>query len=102
MATPGPSYLQILVPCIPGWKIEPNQTINLAKLAASTGIYPVVEYINGQLNEVIKTPTNRPGVEEYLKPQGRFKHLFKNELGKKQIAYIQKLADENVKKYNLQ
>ncbi len=102
VATPGPSYLQILVPCIPGWKIEPNQTINLAKLAASTGIYPVVEYINGQLNEVIKAPTNRPDVEEYLKPQGRFKHLFKNELGKKQIAYIQKLADENVKKYNLQ
>jgi len=102
VATPGPSYLQILVPCIPGWKIEPSQTINLAKLAVQTGIYPAVEYINGQLNEVIKVPTKRPLVEEYLKPQGRFKHLFKDERGKKQIAHIQKLADENVKKYNLQ
>lgn len=101
IATPGPAYLQILVPCIPGWKIEPSQTIKLAKLAAQTGIYPVVEYVNGQLTETLKAPTSRPTAEEYLKPQGRFKHLFKNELGKQQIAYIQKLADENVKKYNL-
>ena len=101
VATPGPSYLQILVPCIPGWKIEPSQTIKLARLAAQTGIYPVVEYVDGQLGEVMKSPANRPPVEDYLKPQGRFKHLFKGERGKEQIAYIQKIADENVKKYKL-
>lgn len=101
IATPGPSYLQILVPCIPGWKIEPNQTINLAKLAVQTGIYSAVEYVNGQLTEVIKVSDQRPPVENYLKPQGRFKHLFKDKRGKEQIAYIQKLADENVKKYQL-
>ncbi|MFH1225688.1 MAG: thiamine pyrophosphate-dependent enzyme [bacterium] len=99
--TEGPSYLQILVPCIPGWKIEPNQTVQLAKLAALTGIYPAVEYVNGQLADVLKTPSERPPVEDYLKLQGRFKHLFKNELGKKQIAHIQRIADENVKKYGL-
>ncbi len=101
VATPGPSYLQILVPCIPGWKIEPNQTINLAKLAALTGIYPVVEYVDGQLGEVIKSPDNRPPVEDYLKPQGRFKHLFQNGGNKEQLSHIQNLADKNVKKYNL-
>ncbi len=101
IATPGPSYLQILVPCIPGWKTEPKDTIQLAKLAALTGIYPVVEYINGQLSEVVKRPADYPRVEEYLKPQGRFKHLFRDERGKEQIAYIQKLADQNTKKYNL-
>jgi len=100
LATPGPSYLQILVPCIPGWKIEPNQTIALAKLAALSGIYPVVEYTNGQL-EAMKLPAKRPPVENYLKPQGRFKHLFKAGGNEEQLAYIQKLADENVKKYNL-
>src|SRR3989338_1139915 len=88
-ATAGPSYLQILVPCIPGWKIEPNQTIELAKLAALTGIYPVVGYINGQLTDSLKRPAEYPPVENYLKPQGRFKHLFRDERGKKQIAYIQ-------------
>lgn len=99
--TSGPSYLQILVPCIPGWKIETNQTIRLAKLAAQTGLYPVVEYINGQLTSVIKTPQPQIKVEEYLKLQGRFKHLFKDEKGKEQIEYIQKLADENILKYKL-
>jgi len=101
VATPGPSYLQILVPCVPGWKIEPKDTIQLAKLATQTGIYPAVEFINGKLGEVIKTPAKRPPVENYLEPQGRFKHLFKDERGREQIAYIQKLADENIKKYGL-
>lgn len=101
VATAGPSYLQILVPCIPGWKIEPNQTIELAKLATLTGIYPVVEFVNGQLAEVMKRPAERPPVEDYLKPQGRFKHLFRDERGQEQIAYIQHLADENARKYNL-
>ncbi|MDO8592686.1 MAG: thiamine pyrophosphate-dependent enzyme [bacterium] len=101
MAAPGPSYLQILVPCIPGWKIETNQTIQLAKLAVLTGIYPAVEFVNGQLSDTMKLPAKRPPVEDYLKPQGRFKHLFKDQRGQEQIAYIQKLADENVKKYSL-
>ncbi|MBI2459873.1 MAG: pyruvate ferredoxin oxidoreductase [Parcubacteria group bacterium] len=100
-AADGPSYLQILVPCVPGWKIATNQTIALAKLAVLTGIYPAVEYVNGQLADIMKLPANRPPVQDYLKPQGRFKHLFKSERGQEQIAYIQKLADENVKKYNL-
>lgn len=99
--TEGPTYIQILVPCVPGWKIEPNQTINIAKLAVLTGIYPAVEYVHGQIGEVIKLPEKPRPVEDYLKLQGRFKHLFKDKSGKSQIAYIQKLADENVKKYNL-
>jgi len=101
IATAGPSYLQILVPCIPGWRIEPSQTIKLAKLAAQTGIYPVVEYVNGQLANSLKISQPPIKVEEYLKPQGRFKHLFRDESGKRQLTTIQKLADENIKKYNL-
>lgn len=97
----GPAYIQILTTCVPGWGIKPNETIKVAKLAAQTGLYPVIEYENGQLTKVMKTPANRPTVEEYLKLQVRFKHLFKTESGKKQIAYIQSLADENIKKYGL-
>ena len=101
IATPGPSYLQILVPCIPGWKVETNQTIQLAKLAVLTGIYPAIEYVNGQISDIMKLPAKRPPVEDYLKPQGRFKHLFRDERGREQIAHIQKSANENIKKYNL-
>lgn len=100
-AADGPSYLSILVPCVPGWKIETNQTIQLAKLAVLTGTYPAIEYVNGQLADTMKLPANRPPVEDYLKPQGRFKHLFRDERGQEQIAYIKKLADENIRKYAL-
>lgn len=100
-ATEGPSYIQILVPCIPGWKIETNQTIKLAKLAAQTGIYPMLEFIDGKLTYAQKITSPQIPVEEYLKPQGRFKHLFNTELGKKQLEAIQNLANKNIEKYNL-
>ena len=97
----GPAYIQILVPCIPGWKIKPEQTMKISKLAAQTGCYPIIEYTNGQLTNAMKIPQPRPKVDEYLNMQGRFKHLLKTEQGKKQIEFIQQIADENVKKYGL-
>jgi pyruvate ferredoxin oxidoreductase beta subunit len=99
--TKGPSYIQILSPCIPGWKIEPSQSIEVAKKAAQTGLYPVVEYENGKLANTMKLGDKPPKVEEYLKMQGRFKHLFKDKKGKEQIKHIQKIADENIKKLEL-
>jgi pyruvate ferredoxin oxidoreductase beta subunit len=101
METQGPSYIQILSPCIPGWKIDPSQTIKLGRLAAQTGLYPAVEYIDGKLSGAIKLPDPAPKVDEYLRAQSRFAHLFKTKAGKQQIAYIQNLADQNIKKYSL-
>jgi pyruvate ferredoxin oxidoreductase beta subunit len=97
----GPSYIQILTPCIPGWNIASSQAIKVGKLAAQTGLYPLLEYENGQLISASKISQPQMKVEEYLKIQGRFKHLFSNEKGKEQINYIQKLADQNIAKYNL-
>lgn len=97
----GPSYIQILVPCIPGWKIGPAKTIKVAKLAAQIGLYPLLEYENGRLTNTLKIPKPQPKIDEYLKMQGRFKHLFKDKRGQKQIKYIQKLADQNIKKFGL-
>jgi len=97
----GPKYIQILVPCVPGWKTEPMFTIKIARLAQQSGHYPVVEYINGEITNVMKVKDTRPKVKEYLEYQRRFKHLFKTEQGKKVIEKLQKIADENVLKYNL-
>jgi pyruvate ferredoxin oxidoreductase beta subunit len=97
----GPSYIQILTPCIPGWNINSSQAIKVGKLAAQTGLYPLLEYENGQLVNVLKISKNQPKVEEYLKIQGRFKHLFQGKKGREQINYIQKLADQNIAKYGL-
>ena len=99
--TEGPSYIQILSPCIPGWKVEPHQGIEVAQKAAQTGLYPVVEYENGELTNAMKVGKEPPQVEEYLKMQGRFKHLFKDKRGKKQIEYIQSIADKNIEELGL-
>jgi pyruvate ferredoxin oxidoreductase beta subunit len=97
----GPKYIQIMTPCVPGWKINSAQTVQVGKLAAQTGLYPLLEYESGQLTKVLKVPKSRPKVDKYLKLQGRFAHLFKSKQGKEQISYIQKLADENINKYKL-
>ncbi|PIP33786.1 pyruvate ferredoxin oxidoreductase [Candidatus Falkowbacteria bacterium CG23_combo_of_CG06-09_8_20_14_all_49_15] len=97
----GPAYLQILVPCIPGWGIKPEDTIQAGKLAAQTGLYPLLEFENGQLVSAGKVPRPTPTAAYYLKMQKRFAHLFKSPAGAEQITAIQKIAEENIKKYNL-
>ena len=91
----GPKYLQIHVPCPLGWRHETNLTIQVAKLAVETGLYPLIEYENGILTsrKIVPKP-----VEEYFKPQGRFKHLLNNP---QELKKIQQIADENIKKYGL-
>ena len=96
----GPAYIQILSPCVPGWKIKENKAIMIGKLAANCGLYPLLEYTNGQLTSNFKLPKPAPQVEEYLKLQGRFSHLFKEGDYRKEIEYLQQLANENIKKYN--
>ena len=96
----GPKYLQIHSPCPLGWGFKTALTIKSAKLAVQTGLYPLFEYENGQLISVRKIAKPQP-VEAYLKDQLRFRHLFKNEEGKKQIEKIQELANQNIKKYGL-
>ncbi|MBI5077036.1 pyruvate ferredoxin oxidoreductase [Candidatus Falkowbacteria bacterium] len=98
----GPKYLQILVTCVPGWYTDAKDTIKIARLAQQTGVYPVVEFVNGELLDAVKCPVPRPKVEEYLKLQGRYKHLFKSDKGQVIIKKIQSMADENMEKYNLQ
>lgn len=100
-AIDGPAYIQILVPCIPGWHIKPDEAISLGKLAAQTGLYPLLEYTDGVLTKTLPVSADRPKVEEYLRPQGRFAHLFKDKRGKEIIAQIQAIADENIRKYGL-
>ncbi len=99
LETPGPTYLQILVPCVPGWGIDSKDTIHLAKLAHQTGLWPIFEAENGQITNIMKFPEKRPAVEEYLRPQKRFRHLFKDGKWKNVLEAIQKKADENAKKF---
>jgi pyruvate ferredoxin oxidoreductase beta subunit len=95
----GPRYLQVHVPCPPGWGYEEKDTMEIGRLAVECGLYPLVEWENGQVARVRKI--KKVPVEDYLKPQRRFRHLFRGEAGKAQIAKIQELADANIKRYAL-
>jgi len=97
----GPKFIHILTPCIPGWGINDNQAIEMGKLAQKTGFFPVVEYVNGELVNALKVPQDTPKVEDYLKHHVRFKHLFKDPRGKEEIEILQKICNENIRKYNL-
>ena len=94
----GPRYIQVLVPCLPGWKIKPADQMLTAKLASETGLYPLLEFINGQLSASVKLPTPIPKVSDYIKNQGRYKHLLDDP---KALKLLQALADANIVKYNL-
>lgn len=88
---PGPKFLLVLQPCTNLWKYPTSQYVQIGQLATETNFWPLYEIENGKyvLNYENKNP--KP-VEEFLKTQGRFKHLFKPE-NKKVIEKIQKMAD---------
>ena len=92
----GPKYIQIHAICPLGWRHEAGVAIDIAKLAVETGLCPLIEYENGKLISVRKIQP-KP-VEEYLKTQGRFKHLLSKP---EEVKKIQEIADKNIEKYNL-
>ena len=75
----GPSYIQIFTPCVPGWKYPPDKTIELSRLAYSTNFYPMYEIEKGILKFSMK-PSEQLPIENFLRIQGRFKHLTKEEI----------------------
>jgi len=78
--TKGFKFLHVFAPCPTGWKTAPDMTIELARLAVQTNLFPLYEVENGikyTLNKKIRNP--KP-VSEYIKLQGRFKHLNDSEI----------------------
>ena len=71
----GARYLHVFVPCPLGWGSEASDTISIARLAKETGLFPVFEAEHGEVTSVSKIRRRVP-VEEYLRPQRRFAHLF--------------------------
>lgn len=92
----GPKYIQVYVPCPLGWVYPPELTIDIAKKATETYLYPLFEAEYGRITNALK-PKKKP-VEECLKLQGRFRHLFTKEGPGEDIKAIQAIADENYKK----
>lgn len=88
----GPRLFIALAPCPPGWDVEPEWTVELARLAVKTGIWPLKEALYGIVSHT-QVPTRRRPVEEYLSRQGRFRHLFEPKRNDEAIARIQAGVD---------
>lgn len=78
--TPGPAYVHILSVCPTGWRLPPNKAIWIGRLAIETGVFPLYEVENGKYRMTHEPSELRP-VEEYLRPQGRFRHLTPDLIG---------------------
>ena len=75
-AQEGPAFLNILAPCHRGWRTPEDGAIDISKLAVETGFWPLYEVEKGTLKVTYK-PKQRKPITEWLKCQGRYKHLFK-------------------------
>ncbi|MFQ6074784.1 MAG: pyruvate synthase subunit PorB [Candidatus Bathyarchaeia archaeon] len=93
IAVDGPAVVHVIAPCPRGWRYDPSQTVRIARLAVQTRIFPVYEVDNGRYKLNVRVREALP-VTEYLKPQGRFRHLFKAEF-RGELERIQKNVDEN-------
>jgi len=81
LETNGPAYVHILSVCPTGWRCLPELSVRIGRLAVETGIFPLYEVENGQYKLSFDFPKLRP-IDDYLKSQGRFKHLSPDEIKK--------------------
>jgi len=86
----GPAYVHILSVCPTGWRIGSEKAIWIGRLAVETGVFPLYEVTNGRYKLSLESEM-RP-IEEYLKPQGRFRHLTPD--------LIKQIQDRVISEYN--
>jgi pyruvate ferredoxin oxidoreductase beta subunit len=100
MALHGARYLHVFVPCPLGWGAASKDTIRIARLAKETGLFPVFEAEHGEVVSVSKIRRQAP-VEEYLRLQRRFAHLFGDPPRTDVIERLRAIADRNIRRFGL-
>ena len=74
--TEGPTFLNVMAPCPRGWGYATEDLMTINKLAVETCYWPLYEVVDGVYHITYK-PVKKLPIEEFLKPQKRFKHMFK-------------------------
>ena len=92
LALDGPAFVNVIAPCVPGWRISPDQAVESARQAVETRFWPVYEVEHGKYKINYK-PKEEISVEQWLFSQGRFKHL-KSDKNKAVVAEIQQQVDD--------
>ena len=96
----GPRYIHVFVPCPLGWGSAPADTIEIARLAKETGLFPVFEAEEGRIVATSPIRRLRP-VEDYLRKQRRYAHLFGEEGRPEVVAQLQRAANRNIERFGL-
>jgi len=92
MQLKGPRLIIALAPRPTGWDYDPRESADIGKLAVSTGVWPLKEYIDGKVLHT-KVPKQRQPIEAYLEKQGRFAHLFKPQRDENLLQELQSSVD---------
>jgi pyruvate ferredoxin oxidoreductase beta subunit len=100
VAIRGARYVHIHTPCPLGWGTESNQTILVARLAVQSGLFPLFEAKDGEIAAATTIGTRVP-VEDYLKIQKRFRHLFHPQRNDEALVAYQAIADNNIRRFGL-
>jgi pyruvate ferredoxin oxidoreductase beta subunit len=90
----------VLVPCPLGWGAAAKDTIRIARLAKETGLFPVFEAEAGEIVAVSQIRRRAP-VEDYLRLQRRFAHLFGDPPRRDVVDRLQAIADRNIRRFGL-
>ena len=91
--TNGPTFLNVLSPCVLGWKYDSALTVELSRLAVETCYWPLYEIEKG-VYKINYIPRNKLPVTEFIKHQARFKHLLKEE-NKEILNHLQRYVDQS-------
>jgi pyruvate ferredoxin oxidoreductase beta subunit len=94
LATNGPAYMGVVSPCNRGWRSQTNDSILLSRLAVETCYWPLYEVQDGKWTINYDPKDRKKPISEWLKPQGRFKHLFAPD-NAALLAKFQKLVDDD-------
>ena len=101
----GPKFIEIMAPCPPGWRFSMERTVEMGRLAVETGAWALYEYendvmtFNGKSKLILEKKIERKPIEEWIKYQGRFSHLFKPEKDSKRIKALEEHIDQMWERY---
>jgi len=101
----GPKYIEIMAPCPPGWRFNMDKTVDMGRLAVETGAWALYECendvmtFNGKSKLILEKKIERKPAEEWIKLQGRFRHLFKPKKDIKRIKAIEDYIDQTWERY---
>ena len=101
----GPKYIEIMAPCPPGWRFPMGKTVEMGTMAVETGAWALYEVendevtFNGKSKLLLEKKIERKPVEDWIKQQGRYRHLFKPKKDVKRIKAIEEHTDQMWNRY---